>query len=152
AGDWTSNVIVLAKTITTVASVGAAAVNPASPLLLGGINTDTITAYLATGTGVAIGKLSTKGDLVATSVAAERGITTLSVGRTVGTNTHIVADDAQPGALNVGRITTLTAGAWTTSDVVVNTFGTVKITGYATPENSSGTFVNGDVTSGTFIV
>src|SRR5262249_38822119 len=55
AGDWTSNVIVLAKTITTVASVGAAAVNPASPLLLGGINTDTITAYLATGTGVAIG-------------------------------------------------------------------------------------------------
>src|SRR5262249_16330382 len=37
AGDWTSNVIVLAKTITTVASVGAAAVNPASPLLLGGI-------------------------------------------------------------------------------------------------------------------
>ena len=33
--------------------VGAAAVNPASPLLLGGINTDTITAYLATGTTAA---------------------------------------------------------------------------------------------------
>ena len=44
------------------------AVNPASPLLVGGISLDTITAYQAAGTAAAIGKLTTRGDLSSSTV------------------------------------------------------------------------------------
>jgi hypothetical protein len=151
AGDWTNGVTVLARTIGTVASVGAAAVNPASPLLPGGISSDTITTYQTGGTQAAIGKLTTHGDLSNATVMATRGVTTLTVGRSV-TSCNIVADDFLIGILNVGRIATVTTGAWSNSSIAVNTFGTVKITGYAVPDNSSATFVNGDVTGGKFIV
>lgn len=147
AGDWTSGDTVLAKTIGTVASIGAAELFPASPLLLGGINTDTITAYLNTGTVAAIGKLTTKGDFANSSVASERGIGTVTVGRAV-TGSFIIADDAQLNAANVGRINTLTAGALINSTAAVNTFGTVKIIGYAQPENAPFSIVFGDITSG----
>lgn len=150
AGDWISGVIVLAETIGTLASVGAAAVNPASPLLLGGFNTDTITAYQNTGTVAAIGRLTAKGDFASSTVNAERGLGLVSVGRTVSSSTFI-SDDSQVAAINVGRIPSLTAGAWNTSSVSVNTFGTVKITGYLLPESSSASFQNGDVTGGTFL-
>jgi hypothetical protein len=155
AGDWTSGVFVLARTIGTVASVGAAATSPASPLLLGGIsgvsgNPDIIRAFLDTGTTVGIGTLTTKGDLSNANVIAPQGITTLSVGRNVG-GSNIVADGTG-ASLNVGGITTLTAGAWTNSALSVNTLGTINITGYATLETSSSTFTVGNVTSGSFLV
>ncbi len=150
AGDWSSGVTVLARTIGTVASVGAAAVGPASPLLLGGIVSDTITAYLDSGTAIGIGTLSAKGDLNGATVIAPLGITTLTIGRDV-TGSNIVADGTG-ASLNVGAIGTLTAGAWNNSNLSVNTLGTLSITGYATPENSSPTFMTGNVTGGTFLV
>ena len=150
AGDWTSGDAVLAKTIGTIASVGAPAVGPASPLLLGSISGDTFTAFQNTGTAVAIGKLMTKGDFTNSTVNAGHGIGSATIGRTVNSS-FIIADDAMSGALNVGRIATLTAGSWTNSTVSVNTFGTVKITGFTQPESSSTSFVFGDVTGGNFV-
>lgn len=150
AGDWSSGVNVVAKTIGTVASVGAAATGPASPLLLGNIASDTITAYLNTGTAAAIGKLNVKGDLSSSTVDAEHGIGSATIGRSVS-NSFIIADDAMTGALAVGRIATLTAGAWSASAVSVNTFGAVKITGFKLPESSSASFQFGDVMSGIFL-
>jgi hypothetical protein len=150
AGDWTNGVIVLAETIGTVASVGAKAVSPASPLLIGGFDTDTITAYQNTGSVAAIGKLTAKGNFATSRVNSERGIGLATFGRSVS-NSTILADDGLGGALSVGRIPTLSAGAWNTSTVSVNTFGTVKITGYLLPEGSSASFQNGDVTTGTFL-
>ncbi len=151
AADWAGGVSVLAKTIATVASVGAAAVAPASPLLLGGIVGDTITAYLNTGIVPAIAKLTAKGDLSGSTVNAERGIGSVAIGRNVASS-FIIADDAVAGAANVGRIPTLTAGAWNGSTVSVNTFGKVQILGYAQPESSSASFQFGTVTNGTFLV
>jgi hypothetical protein len=149
AGDWQSGVSVLAETIGTAASVGAAAVAPASPLLLGGIVSDTITAYQNSGTAAAVGKLTVRGDLSGSTVNAEHGIGAVTVGRTVS-NSFVVADDAQLGAPAVGLVKTLTAGAVATATVAANTFGTVKVTGYAVPEGTFSSFVSGDVTSGTF--
>lgn len=152
AGEWANNVTVLAKTIGTLASVGAAAVNPASPLLTGGMSGDTITAYLNTGTAPAIGKLSVKGDFDDVRVNAEHGLGSLTVGRSVTGGSIIVADDALAGALNVGRVATLTAGAWNGSSIVANTLGTVKITGATQPDSPSGIFfLAGDVATGTFV-
>jgi hypothetical protein len=149
AGEWTSGVNVLAKTITTVASVGAAAVLPASLQLLGGIASDNITAYLDTATGPAIKTLTTKGDFNGTFLNAERGIATVTIGR-LATSSFLIADDAVAGDINVGRITTLTAGAWNNTTAATTTLGTVKITGYATPESPTASYVFGDVSSGTF--
>jgi hypothetical protein len=150
AGDWAPGGSVLARTIGTVAAVGAAAVGPASPVLVGGISQATIAAYQAGGRGPAVGKLTTNGDLSSSTVAAERGIATLTVGRNAASDT-IAADDAQAGAVNVGRIAALTAGAWTSSAVAANTFGTVKIVGYTVPEGGFSTFIPGDVSGGTFL-
>lgn len=149
AGDWTGDSVV-AKTIGTVASVGVPATASASPLLLGGIGSSSITAYQNTGTAAAIGKLSTKGDLNTSTVNAEHGIGSATIGRNVFSS-FIVADDSLSGALDVGRIATLTAGAWNSSAVSVNTFGAVKITGFAQPENNISTAQPGFVTAGTFL-
>jgi hypothetical protein len=149
AGDWGNGVNVLAKTLGTVASVGAPAIQPASPLLLGGMNTDTITAYLNTGTAVAIGKVTVKGDVTNSVLSAEHGITGLTVGRTVS-GSLVIVDDAMDGVLNVGRIPTLTAGALTNSTISANTLGSVKVTGFARPENGTSSFVAGDVTTTIF--
>ena len=100
----------LAKTITTIASVGEAALLPASPLLLGGIATDSITAYQDTGTGPAIKTLTTKGDFNTSSLTAERGVGTVTIGRLANAS-FLIADDAFSGDINVGRISTLTASA-----------------------------------------
>src|SRR5262249_162554 len=124
AGDWTSGDSVLAKTIGTVASIGAPELFPFSPLLLGGMITDTIAAYLNTGGLPSITKVTTKGDFNASTLLAERGIGAITVGRSVMTNSFIVADDVLTGAPNVGRINTLTAGAVNTATVAANSIGT----------------------------
>jgi hypothetical protein len=120
-------------------------------LLPGTINSDTITAYQNSGTAAAIGKLNAKGDLTSSTVNAEHGIGSMTVGRTVNM-TVIVADDAMSGVLNVGRIATLTAGSWLGSTVSANTIGTVKITGFPLPDSGVVSFAFGDVTGGTFLV
>jgi hypothetical protein len=148
AGDWTSGDTVLAKTIATVASIGAAALAPASPLLLGGIVSDTITAYQNTGTTAPVGSLSTKGDFSGSTLTAERGIGTVTIGRGL-TNSFVIADAAQSGATAVGLVKTMTMGAVTNSTVAANTLGTVKVTGYSQPESPTVSFVPGDVTTGT---
>src|SRR5262249_6769463 len=148
AGDWTSGVAVLAETIGTVASVGAVAVLPASPLLLGGIASDTITAYQNSGTVAAIGKLTTKGDFNVSTAVAERGIGTVTIGRSIASSS-LIADDVSPGAPAVGQVKTLTAGAVRASTVAANMLGTVRVIGYAQPESATASFVFGDVTSGT---
>jgi hypothetical protein len=155
AGDWTSGVTVLAKTIGTVASVGAAELFPASPLLLGGIALDSITAYLNGGSVASITKVTINGDFSGSTLLAERGIGTLTVGRAVtingAVNSFIIADDALTGSPNVGRINTLTAGAMNSSTIVANSLGMVKFAGYAQPENPAATIVFGDVTSSTLV-
>lgn len=150
AGEWTFNVGVVAETIGTAAAVGAPAAGPASPLLLGGIGLSAITAYQAAGTAAAVGKLAVKGDLIGSSVSAERGIGSVAVGREVF-DSFLVADDAQAGAVNVGRIPTLTAGAWVTTQLSAHTLGTVKVTGYKVPENPLNGFRPGNVNTGTFV-
>lgn len=149
AGEWTSGNSVLAKTIASVASVGAPAVLPASPLLLGGIDATNITAYQNNGTAASITKFSAKGGLTNSNISAENGIGSLVVGRDVA-NSVIVADDSIPANAAVGRVATLTAGAWNNSSISANTLGIVKITGFATPEGSSA-FVLGDVSSAFFL-
>lgn len=149
AGDWSSGVNVLAKTIGTIASVGAPEIFPASPLLLGAMSTDTISAYQKSGSVAAIGKLTTKGDFVSSTLTAERGIGTLTIGRNLNTS-FVIADDVLTGATNVGRINTLTVGAVNNTPVTTNSLGTVKVTGYAQPESAASSFVFGDVTTGTF--
>src|SRR5262249_24216207 len=143
AGDWGTGVTVLAKTIGTAASVGAAAALPASQLLPGRMDQTKITAYQNSGTTPAIGSLITKGDFSGSSVVAERGIGSVTVGHTVA-NSFLIADDIQPGAPNVGLVKTLTVGAVNTSTVATTTLGTVKVTGFSQPEGNFPSFVFGD--------
>lgn len=150
AGEWISGVDVVAKSIGTLASVGAVAVLPDSPLLFGGMTQSNVTAYLNSGSAAAIGKIAIKGGIVNSDIGAERGIGSLVVGRNV-LNSDIVADDMLAGSVGVGRIVTLTAGSWSNSGVSANTLGAVKIIGFATPEDSSSAFTVGDVTSGIFL-
>jgi len=150
AGDWSGSDTVIAKTIGTVAAVGVKATAPNSPLLAGSIAGANIDAYLNTGSVAAIGKLTTKGDLDSSTVLAQHGIGTVTVGRTVA-NSFLFADDAVTGMANVGRIATLTAGAWNASTVSANTFGAVKITGATLPENNTASTLPGDVQSGSFL-
>jgi|GEM_PF-6109349 len=150
AAEWLSGTTVVAKTIGTVAAVGAPAALPASSLLLGSVNGVSITAYLNAGTVPAIGKLAIKGRLVGSEIASESGIGSVTVGRDV-LNSLIFADDILAGSATVGRIGTLTAGAWSNSTVATNTLGTVKIIGFATPEDGSSSFTVGDVANGIFL-
>ena len=147
AGDWASGDAIVAKTIGTVASVGAPELNPASPALLGGMATDTIFAYLNSGTTGAIGKVTVHGNLASSTIKAEHGVGSITVGRTFA-NSLIVADDSMAAALNVGRIASFTAGMWSSDTVSANTLGMVKVTGYAPPNDS---FVAGDVLTGSLI-
>jgi hypothetical protein len=146
AGQWTNGTIVMAKTIGTLASVGASAVAPASPLLLGDIDEVTIVAYQNSGTAAAIGKFSTKGSLSSSTVNAEHGIGSMTVGRAIEGDL-INADDTMTGAASVGHIATLTAGTIFNSILSANTLGKVKVAGYAMPEAGNMSFVFGDLTS-----
>ena len=150
AGQWNSGTTVVAKTIGTVASVGAAAVVPRSPLLPGGIEGSSITAYLNAGTAPSISKIAIKGRLLNTVIGAESGIGSIVVGRDV-LNSDLVADDFLANSSTVGRIGTLTVGSWNGSAVSANTLGVVKTTGFATPEDSSSSFTPGDVVNGLFL-
>ena len=99
--------------------------------------------------------MTTKGDFSGSTLLAERGIGTLTVGRAVtlsgGTSSFVIADDALTGSPNVGRINTLTAGAMTNSTIVANSLGTVKFAGYTQPENPAAINVFGDMASSTLV-
>src|SRR5207302_920394 len=74
------------------------------------------------------------------------GITSFTVGRSVTTTQ--VSTILNGGAGGIGA---LTAGKWDTSNLAVGSLGTVRITGYRTPELAGG-FVAGDFTAGDVVV
>jgi len=150
AAEWTSGVTVMAKTINTISSTGSPATSPASPLLLGSFTGDTIDAYLNSGTAGSIGSISAKGNFGGT-IYAPHGVGSITVGRSVS-NSNIVVDDTLTGAAKVGNIGKVTAGAWSSSNLTANTMGTISITGYLTPENTTANSQPGNVTNGDFIV
>ncbi len=149
AAEWTNGDSIIARTIGTIASVGAAA-TAHSGALAGDIETASIHAYLQSDATAAIAKIRVLGDLANSSIEAQHGIGALTIGRTVS-GSFIYADDSMANAINVGRISTLTAGAWSQSIVSANTLGAVKITGAATPEDDLTSSLPGNVVGGTFL-
>lgn len=146
-----SGVNATARTIDLINASGAKAVGPASQFILGTFSGGGILAYDETGTVASIKTLSTAGLLDTSTVQAERGITTLTVGRTLSSSS-VVADDTLAGNATVGRIGTLNTGAITSALIAANTVGTIAVKGFATPELTPGSKVFGDITGGTMIV
>jgi hypothetical protein len=134
AAQWDS-VDVTARSIGTLKSTGRAAALAATAAFNGDINDSAITTF---GTGTTIATFLAAGNLSNTPVQTNGSITSFSVGRQVSSSQISTNLNG-----NGGGIGTLTAGAWTQSDIAATTLGTVSINGFFTPEQS-GAFVNGD--------
>jgi len=150
AAQW-ENDTVIARSIGTFKSTGRAAATAATPALNGDVTDTTVFVFQPTSaTTPGIGTVSVAGTLSSSSpgnafMIVNGGITTFTVNRAV--NEYQVSANLNGGN---GGIATLTAGSWANSDIAAAFLGTVKITGFATPELTSG-FVNGDFT-GTAVV
>ena len=151
AAEWQDDQVT-ARTIGTLKSLGRAAAAAATVALNGDVIDTTITAFEPVGQATAgIGTFSAAGEVSNDSpgsnyILANNGITTFTVGRDLN-NVQLSAD------LNggTGGIATLSVGAWFSSNLAAYSVGTFKVTGYGTPEMSTG-IVLGDVTDSDFII
>jgi len=163
AAEWihlgAGNDILVARSIGSVSITGAALATPSSAPVIGDMQRVDILAYGNTGPTMSIGTLSVAGNLVLANngyIRADNGIGTFKVGRDVTANAAGTTNLISVRNPNTGTIGSLTIGRWNDAtasvDLVADTIGTMKVTGYLIPADPSPSKVNGDFLAGNFVL
>ncbi len=150
AGDWSSSSLV-ARTIGALSVTGTPASFAPRPFLPGDLASATVTAFQGSGTTPGIGNFHVNGNVYVSTIAAAHGITSVSVGRSVESS-DLLATDSLAGNGTVGRIGSLTVGAWYSSNLLATALGAVVIKGFSTPENSTSVHTAGDWVGGDMVL
>ncbi len=151
AGDWLSTSLI-ARAIGTFMVTGTLASFQENPSLPGDLASASVTAFQSSGATPAIGTFKVNGSVNASTIAAARGITSVSVGRSVENSSEFLSTDSRTGNGTVGRIGSLTVGAWFSSDLLAASLGMAAITGFSTLENSTPVRTAGDWLGGDFVL
>lgn len=146
-GAWQGGTLT-ALSIGALSVTGAAAVSPDLLALPGNLQDVNINAFRRSGTAFSIGALKVAGDLLFQTdgfLLAPNGIGSFTVGHNVqGDGESLISvSRASATADSAGRIGALTVGAWSDQDLIANSLGTVKVTGFT--DVTTNVKVNGDV-------
>ena len=136
AGDWQSTDLT-ARTVGSLSVTGVSTAFARTGGLAGDMTTSTIDVFGSSGNAASLGTFRVAGNLNSDLVDAPQGIGAFAVHRGISIS-EIVADAFMAKAPAVGRIATLTAGSIQYSTLTVGTMGTVRVTGFTTPNASGG--------------
>lgn len=144
------NSFVLARSIGAFKAIGAAATLPDNQLVVGNVGHTIIDTYLNSGTGKAIGTFFVAGDMFMNNngdvIRANNGIGSFTVKRGIeGNNTFISVNNSGAATSTVGRIGSISVGAWYNVNLMANSIGTVNSTGFTLTDETTTNLIAGDM-------